>query len=257
MSNNRPRYITGADSISRTQLQSGMTQAKKLVKYDQGECITISCHSKDVFERLSKRIFNDPKITKYLWINRKSNDQIKVFTDRDDLPYNIRGPLLMVYPKANRLNSVSSAHGFTCEIVVPCDENNEAIIRWQETWLPSPIGDATHSQPHAIPTLSPIAKIALHSLSCKINLSSPLSHPNDHNSTIRIFETLLEYESNLDSNSVRSHLVSVENWPGDDADQAIKILDDLSAGKSIHGRVGPDEALYQGWRDKAGKNTEY
>ncbi|MGH7243433.1 MAG: hypothetical protein ACREJD_08465 [Phycisphaerales bacterium] len=184
-----------------------------------------------------------------LWSTRDTDSRIRVTVDQDSTPYAWNGPVLMVWPTAKMLNRVGEIRDVTAEVVVPWMAGTEGIAEWINAWAPTPIGAATATSKSS--TLSPQVLVALQRLTDFINFGNGLVTKSDREEAIQVFETLIAFEPALNIGDVRAWLVSEGKWPGDVADEAKSILDDLEAGKKLRGRRGPDRARYDRWIEAA------
>lgn len=239
---------TGPDSAggSPSQLEVGLLHALSLMDHVNPR-LMVTISGRAVLDNVTGKLGRvlPPMAIKRLLVDRQKDWSIKVVADSDQPLFFWPGPVLLIYPTAKALSRVGQIAQVTAEVVVPWEGANKDITLWASTWAPLPIGSATPAQP--IRVLSRVAEVAIRSLATLVNINNGM-RDRERSDTIRVFETLLAFEKQpLDRTAVRACLVRDGKWPGDMADAAIDILNDLARGKAIRGRTGPNRDNYEYW----------
>lgn len=242
----RLRFVTGPDAplTSPSELEIGLLHA--LQKIDEQ-------HPRLLLALKTKRSFDNvlPHLTsllgagaKRLWDDRVRNDlAIKVAGERDFLPFNWPGPVLLMYPDAKMLSDVGKIGQVTAEVVVPWTENPD-IEKWKATWNPTPI--ASGQPAGKVATLHPVARAALQTLKALVNVNNGMID-REKRDTIEILGTLVAFGLPIDSMAVRGWLAREGGWPGEMADAAMDIFDDLKGGRQFRGYNYPDRDRFERW----------
>ncbi len=229
---------------TRTQLEIAASHAITLF-HEGTEGLLLTFYAKTNLDTVSPRLSKvfEERVVHNLWAMRGRRSPLQVMTERDSGPYSWNGPVLMVYPNAKMLNRVADIGDVTAEIVVPWIGNKD-IVDWTAAWSPQRLGAAIASP--TIEPPSPAVIAALRWLSSFVNTNNGLSTKTDRDETIQVFETLLAYDK-LEIRSVKAWLMTEGRWPGEIADEACAIIQDLIAGKRLHGCGGPDRSRYDRW----------
>lgn len=242
----RLRVVTGPDATltSPSQLEIGLHYALQRLG-DQHPGLLLAVKTKHSFEYLL------PHLTalfgggaKRLWDDRGKDDSaIKVVGERDFFPLNWPAPVLLMYPDAKMFDEVAKLSEVTTEVVVPWTENPD-IAKWKATWGPTAIGSAKTVV--KVTNLDPVSRTALRGLKALVNVNNGMID-REKRDTIEILGTLVALGVPLDSMAVRSWLASEGGWPGEMADSAMDILDELKRGKKFRGYNYPDKVRFARW----------
>jgi hypothetical protein len=151
---------------------------------------------------------------------------IALLTERDG-PRLWAGAVLVVFPTRDLLDKVG---GFRANaLVVPFDE--EDVRYWVDTWSASRLG--TSPLPDRGVVLAPVVEAALIDLTKEVNVSTGLSHPDDHSSAVELFEILRADGIDFSPEVVRAWLVSVGKWKPTHADAVESVCRGVLAGKNF------------------------
>jgi len=138
--------------------------------------------------------------------------------------------VVAVFAYQQMLDEIDRLNDLRAIVVAP--DLMEDISYWTRTWNPSILGQES-SQPEKL-IENPIFEEALKMITEKINLSTGLSHPRDHDFTVGLLRYLKKYMILEKPSSVRAWAVR-NGWSPDHANDLASIVRSLAEGRRIRG----------------------
>lgn len=176
--------------------------------------------------------------------------RIKLMTERLTC-YSFDGPVLAVYPSSRLLDSVDSLAGVTAVLVIPWTALE--VHPWIRAWNARALGA---SAPPPDPEFSnPVVKVALESLTGRVNVSTGLGHPSDKAAAIELFKILRRGGEGFDPAEIRGWLISCLGWLPDTADEVADVARRVLEGRrfQLRTRGGWVHDILAEWRTRAGQ----
>jgi hypothetical protein len=159
-----------------------------------------------------------------------------------DIPWNHRGPVVMVFPDTKMFEAVTELNSRTAEIAVPWTP--EKCDVWRAAHNPQLVGSSKADAAPSTPSLDPAVMRALKSLSMLVNFHNGMVN-REKADTIRVLGAVLAHRPRIDTKAVVAALMGPNKWPPKMAEEAGEILDKLKAGRSFPGydKPNPDDFL--------------
>lgn len=139
------------------------------------------------------------------------------------------GPVLVIYPTQDLLDTVDGLNGVTDMLVIPW--NRDEVESWITTWDASNLIDSNDNEDGSDLISNPLLEEAVETLDRRVNSSTGVTHPLDRSSAIELFKILQENGVDFDPESVRAWLVAEKGWDPDHANDVREIAVGVLEGK--------------------------
>jgi hypothetical protein len=138
--------------------------------------------------------------------------------------------IVAIYAYPKMLDEVDRLLDVKAVVVVPWNMND--VTMWIQTWNPIIFGQQPTPPKKLIQ--NPVVEQALRTITNRINLSTGLGHPSDHEFAIDLLKCVHKRLGLESASSTRAWAIQ-NGWYPEDADQLARIVQSLLDGKRVHG----------------------
>ncbi len=187
-------------------------------------------------EEIARSLAKDKRVTlTYTTTDAETEIELSLLFLRQRSSRFISGPLLAFYPDK----------AMTVSLPLSVDE---VVKGWIDTWQAQILGSPPAEV--SLPAFyDRVVENALKDLTCSVNLSTGIGHPQDERAAIATFKLLHNEGYVLDSTAIRGWLIR-HKWASGDADDVCALVQKIVQNKRVGSRaVGNTEAYHKNTLD--------